>query len=767
MKQRMLIVLCTTLVLFGSLPEIRLKATLGETGGKPVTISSVFIEGASPGNLQTLIDGSAVPSQIDIKTRWKDGSIKHALVTFVPPVTSAGLTRTLSFSSGVNTDTIPISVSAVLATDFNAKASFTIRDSIFTVSARDLLSAGKFTYWMKGSLATEFVLRGKPKTVDGISTEDVFVQMAVRFYQGVTNARVSFEIENVKKQHKQDVVYDVALSVGNNSSQEVFRQDSVKQFYMTRWRKIYTWGTTPNEFSVNYPLPYLISTGLVPGYDTSLIQTESRIASRTTAWNNSNKGIMGNGLVMADFGTTGARDEIGPLPRWTAEYLLSMDDRMRTICLGHGDLSGSFSIHLRESDSVRTISIWQYPTVTLMAAAAQWSDAKDKLPAATGACTSPFRPDGQHQPDLAYIPYLLSGDYYYLEEMYYWCSWNLLKYNQAYRKYEKGLIAEQSDGVRGFAWVIRTMAEVAALAPDDHFEKVYYDSIVQYNLSYHTERLLGVRPDNELGVWKWQEFSGANYCAPGTTTCVAPFEHDFMLISINQLANFGFTTAEPLRDFLLKGVSGRFRGDNGFNPNCGTEYKLATSSIVDSSGVQVYRPFKTWGEVYVGMGSPSCQLAYLQCGQCYSAVARAALSTYTRANVEKADTAYKFLNGKIPSSTFIDDVTFALVPWPERSIISVENSKISNMESSDIGFTAYPNPANPATRLVLKMKSMRQNIPVNIYSATGRLVAKINMEKCGAVYQTVVSTRDLASGNYIVSFSDKNIQFTKRFTLIK
>jgi hypothetical protein len=765
--------MCITFVLslcftsFCSLPEIKLQAPANGAGGTPVTVSTAFIEGAAPGNLQTLIDGTTVPSQIDIKTKWKDGSIKHALVTFVPPVTTAGLTRTLSFRNGVNSDTIPISVTAILATDFDAKASFTIRDTVYYVSARELLSAGKFAYWMKGSLATEFILRGKPKTANGVFTDDIFVQICIRFYSGLTNARVSYEIENAKKQHKQDVIYGVALSVGNSSTQEVFRQDSVKQFYMTRWRKVYNWGTTPNEFSVKYPLPYLISTGLVPRYDTSIVIEESKIASRATNWSTANKGIMGNGFIVGNFGTTGAREEIGPLPRWTAEYLLSMDDRMRQVALGHGDLSGSFSVHIRESDSVRTISIWEYPTVTLMSAAAQWSAAKDKLPAATGPCTSPYQPDGAHQPDFAYIPYLLSGDYYYLEEMYYWCSWNLLKYNQGYRQNEKGLISEEMDQVRGFAWVIRTMAEVAALAPDNDFEKVYYDSIVKYNLSYHTQRLLGNSPNNELGVWKWREFTGSNYCSPGTTTCIAPFEHDFVLITLDHLVNLGFETASPLRDFLLKGATGRFRGDNGFGQNCGTEYKLATSSIVNIGGTDTYQPYKTWGEVYVGMGSPICQLAYLSCGQCYSAIAMAALSSYSRTNVEKADTAYRFLSSRIPRSTFVDDVTFALVPGPSRSVIGVEKSSDGSVLKSTITLATFPNPANPSTKLVLKLDSPQRTITADVYSVSGKLVAKVNLEKRGTEYRGELNSKAIPSGNYIVSILNNKQSITRKFSLVK
>jgi hypothetical protein len=476
---------------------------------------------------------------------------------------------------------------------------------------------------------------------------------------------------------------------------------------------------------------------------------------------------MGNGFIQSNFGTTGARDEIGPQPRWTAEYLLSMDDRARQVCMGHGDLSGSFSVHLRESDSVRTVGIWQYPTVTIMTAAAQWSDPKDKIPTATGPCTTPYNPDGAHQPDFAYIPYLLSGDYYYLEEMYYWCSWNLLKYNPGYRQQGKGLLSVEYDEVRGLAWVIRTMGEAAAIAPDGDFEKVYYDSIVRYNLSYHTERLLGSTPDNELGVWIWKDGIGENRCGAGLATCISAFTCDFLAISLDHLYNLGFETAAPLRDFMLKGTAERFRGDNGFNPYCGTEYRMPTSKIVNIGGVDSYQPYKTWAEVYAGMGSRVCELAYITCGQCYSAVAMAALSAYSRTNVEKADTAYRFLSSRVPKSTFVDDVTFALVPGPSRSIVGIEKNILSTELAVNVELISYPNPANPSTQLVLKLNSPQKFITANVYSISGKLISRINMEKRGEVYKGVLNSQLLSSGNYIISIVNNKQLITRKFSLVK
>ena len=38
---------------------------------------------------------------------------------------------------------------------------------------------------------------------------------------------------------------------------------------------------------------------------------------------------------------------------------------------------------------------------------------------------NPWTPDVSHQASFAYIPYLITGDLYYLEETVFWASWNM------------------------------------------------------------------------------------------------------------------------------------------------------------------------------------------------------------------------------------------------------------------------------------------------------------------------------------------------------
>ncbi len=57
---------------------------LGQGGGtpRPVTISRVFRQGEVPQFAQAVVGGQKAPTQCDVKSRWPDGSLRHAILSF-------------------------------------------------------------------------------------------------------------------------------------------------------------------------------------------------------------------------------------------------------------------------------------------------------------------------------------------------------------------------------------------------------------------------------------------------------------------------------------------------------------------------------------------------------------------------------------------------------------------------------------------------------------------------------------------------------------
>ena len=67
--------------------------------------------------------------------------------------------------------------------------------------------------------------------------------------------------------------------------------------------------------------------------------------------------------------------------------------------------------------------------------------------------------DTAHQPSFAFVPYLVTGDHYYLEELQFWTLFNLFASNSGYRELWPRVWVK-SDQVRGQAWSLRTLGEV-------------------------------------------------------------------------------------------------------------------------------------------------------------------------------------------------------------------------------------------------------------------------------------------------------------------
>ena len=196
----------------------------------------------------------------------------------------------------------------------------------------------------------------------------------------------------------------------------------------------------------------------------------------------------------------GGRQELGPFPDWTARYLVHRNLTQRQYVLANGDLSGSWPIHVREMeggtkpglDAGRFVSLDQRPTL--------WFDSRAQInlvdyvkgtpmpiieygSTTPGPGQSPLIPDNAHQPSVAFVPYLLTGDRYYAEEMAFWANYGMIRtYNSDGVRGSNGILAYNE--VRGYGWALRNLADAAAYYPDGAAMKTYLSSKLQSNLTW-------------------------------------------------------------------------------------------------------------------------------------------------------------------------------------------------------------------------------------------------------------------------------------------
>jgi hypothetical protein len=97
--------------------------------------------------------------------------------------------------------------------------------------------------------------------------------------------------------------------------------------------------------------------------------------------------------------------------------------------------------------------------------------------------TGPLLPDTAHTPSLAYVPYLVTGDRYYADEMSFWTDYGLTKAVPAARNYTQGLVYPGKEE-RTLAWQMRNMADPAAYLPGNDPMRSYFADKLENNLSW-------------------------------------------------------------------------------------------------------------------------------------------------------------------------------------------------------------------------------------------------------------------------------------------
>jgi hypothetical protein len=556
------------------------------------TFGQVFAQGHVL-NGETLVgktaSGATVPVQVDVKARHADGSLRHAVITAQLPSIAASGNETVSLVKGTaaaaSAATAPTSL---LNNGFTASFTASIGGVQYTASADTLLKSGKYTTWLSGPLVNEWIVSAPLKTASGVEHPHLTAQFAIRSYTGSNSARVDVTIENgwAFQASPQNFTYDAQMLVGGQS---VYSQPALTHYHHARWRKVFWWGKA-STLNVRHDVKYLLATKALPNYDQSLAIPETAIASSKNYWDTSKKGPMQTGVGVAYMPTTGGRNDLGLMPSWNATYLLTMDQRMKDISLGMSEHAGSWSIHYRDKTTNRPVMLSQYPYMSTIVSggdtinpATGQSEAFPACPATV--CTTPMTADNAHQPAFSYVPYLVTGDYYHLEELQFWANFSSFNSNPGYRQNVKGLV--QSDQIRAQAWALRTITEAAYITPDNDPEKANLKAIVNNNIDWYNANYTNNTSANQLGV-----LTNGYVFEYNSGTGIAPWQDDFFTAVVGRMVDLGFTTAQPLLTWKSKFVIDRMVG-TGYcwveAPQYSLNVRASATAPLYTSIAQVYQ----------------------------------------------------------------------------------------------------------------------------------------------------------------------------------
>ncbi|WP_148045505.1 hypothetical protein [Salinisphaera orenii] len=540
-------------------------------GAAPLTFGQVFARGAVPENdsIHARVDDRLLPTQVDAKARWDDGSLRHAVIsTRVAPSgndTRIDLARVEGDEDGAGS---PLRIDALLASDFNARIEIKARGTRYTVDARDLLnditaSSGgcsdwgrQCKQWLSGPQVSEWIVGGPLEGAGGESSR-LAAYFHIRAYADdngeIERARVDTVVENnwAYPDETRNAQYNVTLEVGD----EEYRNNGLKHYRQARWHRVLWWNDDPGLYA-RIDTDYLQSTGAISQY--------ADVEPTSGLLNSVRQSVapMNNGDQTDYMPTTGAQAAIGPLPRWTSAYAVSGDRRAFRWMLANDDAIGSYGVHYRDRETGRPLEITRHPYVTIAnrsyAQRAGSDYQRDLLPGCQGDCNNPYEFDISHHPSTGYVPYLVTGDFYYLEEMQFIASYVQLWANPEYRDYKKGTLRGAQSQVRGQAWSLRSFSDAAFATPDDDPMKSYFTQIVDHVLDDYNDTFVD---SDRSPLHVINNYGAVIYPSDGRERVgIAPWQADFFTWAAGHAAEQRMPGADKLvgwlADFQIERMTG-------------------------------------------------------------------------------------------------------------------------------------------------------------------------------------------------------------------
>src|SRR6266850_2367206 len=197
------------------------------TSNYPIQIGRPFVQGEILDTPQALVNGVPVETQADVKTLWPDGSAKHAILNFYIPTLTAGGQATVTFRNQSSSSDPGLAQSDMLGATYNFDAIMELTNGTTkTASARTMLTDGKFTYWLRGRVATSVILadHSTARAYDiGFDSYRAFRPIFLAtFWPQIGKVRVRFIGEIANTEAIEDQSYSLRLKLGSVSPTAVY-----------------------------------------------------------------------------------------------------------------------------------------------------------------------------------------------------------------------------------------------------------------------------------------------------------------------------------------------------------------------------------------------------------------------------------------------------------------------------------------------------------------------------------------------------------------
>jgi len=311
----------------------------------------------------------------------------------------------------------------------------------------------------------------------------------------------------------------------------------------------------------------LIAKGWLLNHSESLAKNSPHSQSHTYT-------TMGLAGITGGMSATGERPDIGPVTEYQGDYICS-GNNLSTV-IAQGEACGTLPFHWRD---VKT-GAWMDVFTNHPKASQYNSGSPDpflptdwKLNPDNGDRVATIQLDVAHMPAVAYLPWILTGDPYYLEELQAQVTFDIIAQPWNGREYNIWF------AIRAHAWALRSVAQAALTTPDDVpdwiLPKSYFVKYMNSNRDWLLNGFVNnLVPQYQLFATTEKSF-GDNDESPAAPqgTYSQTYMEEFELTIFAWLVRMGFEDWKPIVEWKAKNTIGRTNGTSGWIRAITTPYR--------------------------------------------------------------------------------------------------------------------------------------------------------------------------------------------------
>jgi len=585
--------------------------------GRPGDIAGLILEGPSaaavvvfgqafrPGDLPRgaglacrQADGRALPLQFDVKVRHPDGSARFGIVSLAAPLLRRGERLGIVLHRGAGPDASALDFAAASA---GRQAAVEITPLVQGAPWRvDLLAAmasrREAEPWQAGPLAIQqrLALEVPPAATGGATSLRLLADVSLRA-DGSLWVDLWLRNDTAMRPGGGEAAYGVKLTL---DGREVLTATLPRHFQYQGYGRLRGvgrgGGAPPATAFVRHNFGYLADAAALPRYDQSTGVDLRRLDElerlrADPAWDVP----LAPRRITTAMGAGGGRPDIGPVTGFQAAWLCSGDPRAAAFALDQAEAAGAIPWHHwdpgRRGREAAWLNTRDWPRI--------WSDSRGGAPPGglqqhvsrdTG-----WQPTPSHQPDLSYVPYLLTGRRAFLDGLLAQGAWSIVTRWPARRSSPTpgapldDVIVLLDDQVRTYAWSMRQIENAAWIAPEGDRTADYLRAAATTNWLWFRSRLAS-----------WTSIQGEPHgWIPSVHTggkSVSPWQQDYFASTLAMAARRGNADAMRCLEWMSNFLVGRFYAEpRGFPRRDGVAYRI----VMFDSTAATRQPLRHWSAV--------------------------------------------------------------------------------------------------------------------------------------------------------------------------